>query len=222
MLEMEAKDAEGSRPWLKQAGAMWISAALLGPVCDGRHSSHDVLHYAADSLAGPPWQLSLGGNVLLETCWWVPIVFGGAGVILGAAHPILDERWGGGSRAPPGWAAVLLNISCFVLCYELSGILAQDAGDYHDYLALDAPLAAAAAAIFLLFERSPGGLFMMALLAAIGPVVEIGLINGLHLYAYTHPHVAGIPTWIPWVYAAGGPANGALGRQILAELESRS
>ena len=61
----------------------------------------------------------------------------------------------------------------------------------------------------------------MALLAIIGPVVEIGLINGLHLYSYTNPDVAGIPLWIPWVYAAGGPANGALGRQILFELQSR-
>ena len=62
---------------------------------------------------------------LLETCWWVPVAFGGAGVVLGAAHPLLDEKWGGGPRPPPGWPAVLLNIACFVLCYELSGILAQ-------------------------------------------------------------------------------------------------
>ena len=35
------------------------------------------------------------------------------------------------------------------------------------------------------------------------------------------PDVAGIPTWIAWVYAAGGPPNGALGRQILHELNLR-
>ena len=59
---------------------------------------------------------------------------------------------------------------------------------------------------------------MMALLATIRPAVEIGLINGLHLYSYSHPDCAGAPSWIAWVYAAGGPANGALGRQILFEL----
>ena len=218
-------EPKASRPWLQQAGAMWISAALLGPVCDGRHSSHDVLHYATDSIAGAPWVIpSLdGGAPLLETCWWVPVAFGGAGVVLGAAHPLLDEKWGGGPRPPPGWPAVLLNIACFVLCYELSGILAQAqaARGTHDYLALDLPLFVNAAALFLIFERSKGGLLMMALLFTIGPVVEVGLINLLHLYTYTHPDVAGIPSWIAYVYAAGGPANGALGRQILFELENK-
>ena len=83
------------------------------------------------------------------------------------------------------------------------------------------PLFVNAAALFLIFERSKGGLLMMALLFTIGPVVEIGLINLLHLYTYTHPDVAGIPSWIAYVYAAGGPANGALGRQILFELENK-
>ena len=85
-----------------------------------------------------------------------------------------------------------------------------------------APLAAIAAGTFLIFERSRGGLFMMALLFVIGPVVEIGLINQVGLYEYTHPDFMGIPSWICWVYAAGGPANGALGRQVLSMLEDAS
>ena len=237
---------------------MWISAALLGPVCDGRHSSHDVLHYATDSIAGAPWIFQApNGVTVLETCWWVPVAFGGAGLILGVAHPLLDRRWGDGTRQPPGWPLALLNVACFVLCYDLSGALAQAAaarGGAHDYLALDAPLFACMVAIFLAFERTKGGLLMMLLLATIGPVTEIGLINVLHLYSYTDPDFAGmatlthslplplplprlcgpprscacprlpasltgIPSWIAWVYAAGGPANGALGRQFLYELE---
>jgi hypothetical protein len=209
--------------WLRVAPAMWCSAAMLGPLCDGRHSAHNVLHYAADSIAGAPWILrAADGTPLLETCWWVPLAFGGAGVILGIAHPVLDRQWGGGPREPPGWPAVILSIICFVACYELSGILAQAAaerGGAHDVFTLDIPLLVNAAAIFLIFERSKGGLLMMFLLATIGPAVEVGLINQLHLYAYTDPDVAGIPSWIAWVYAAGGPANGALGRQLLFEIE---
>lgn len=208
--------------WLKQGGAMWTSAALLGPLCDGCHSSHDVLHYAHDSLAGPPWLFYApggGDHVLLETCWWVPLAFGGAGVILGAAHPILDRKWDKERRDPPGWPLVLLSVACFVGCYELSGVLAQAAAErgVHEWPSLDAPLFAIALVMFLVFERSPGGLLMMLLLAIIGPGVELLLINWLHLYEYTTPDVAGIPTWIPWVYAAGGPPNGALGRQFLHE-----
>ena len=203
---------------------MWVSAAALGPLCDGRHSAHDVLHYAKDSIAGPPWLLAVpgSGEVLLESCWWVPVAFGGAGVILGVAHPLLDRAWGDGPRDPPGWPAVLINIAAFVACYDLSGELAQQAaarGGPHDLLGLDAPLLACAVATFVVFERSRGGLFMMLLLALIGPIAEIGLINQLHLYAYTDPDLLGVPSWIPWVYAAGGPANGALGRQILHELQ---
>ena len=48
--------------WLKQATVMWLSAAALGPVCDGRHSAHDVLHYAKDSIAGAPWILQAPGS----------------------------------------------------------------------------------------------------------------------------------------------------------------
>eukprot|EP00747_Dinoflagellata_sp_TGD_P063590 gnl/TRDRNA2_/TRDRNA2_153528_c2_seq1.p1 gnl/TRDRNA2_/TRDRNA2_153528_c2~~gnl/TRDRNA2_/TRDRNA2_153528_c2_seq1.p1 ORF type:complete len:246 (+),score=38.17 gnl/TRDRNA2_/TRDRNA2_153528_c2_seq1:107-739(+) len=206
---------------------MWIAAAFLGPVCDGRHSSHDVLHYAADSIAGAPWLLRApgSGQILLETCWWVPVAFGGAGVILGAAHPLLDRAWSGGPREPPGWPAVFVSILAFVACYDFSGQLAEAAalqGGPHDWLALDVPLLACAVATFFVFERSPGGLFMMFLLATIGPAVEIGLINKLHLYAYMHPDFAGVPSWISWVYAAGGPANGALGRQLLYELAIRN
>ena len=221
-----AEPAPPATIWLRQAGAMWMIAALLGPLCDGCHSRHDVLHYATDSIAGAPWLLyGPDGRQLLETMWWVPIAFGGAGLILGVAHPLLDRRWDGGPRAPPGWTSALVNTASFVATYELSGVLAQAAaarGGAHDYLSVDLPLLACAVAIYATFERPQrGGLFMMTLLAIIGPLVEILLINGPHLYAYTHPDVAGIPTWIPWVYAAGGPANGALGRQILHDLQQQ-
>ena len=159
------------------------------------------------------------------TCWWVPILFGGAGIVLGMSHPLLD-RANESPRAAPGWLSVLAVISCFVLTYELSGILAQAAAidppmSVLDRAArLDGPLTACALATFAVFERSAGGLIMALLTAVVGPVVEIGLINIGHLYTYSHPDVAGVPLWIPQVYFAGAPAVGALGRQVLAELEA--
>jgi len=190
-----------------------------GPLCDGCHSRHDVLHYASPTFIG------MQGTIFgLETCWWVPILFGGAGVILGASHPLLD-RANDAPRPPPGWFNVLLAISCFVLCYELSGVLAQamaaspPSSLLDRWARLDGPLAVNAVGIFLLFERTPGGLFMALLTALVGPVVEIGLINWGGLYQYSHPDFLGIPLWIPQVYFAGAPAVGALGRQVLCELE---
>jgi hypothetical protein len=56
---------------------------------------------------------------------------------------------------------------------------------------------------------------MAVLTAAAGPIMEIFLINYLHLYHYTHPDVFGIPTWIPWVYFGGAPAVGVDTRPLL-------
>eukprot|EP00316_Scyphosphaera_apsteinii_P001595 CAMPEP_0119312858 /NCGR_PEP_ID=MMETSP1333-20130426/27052_1 /TAXON_ID=418940 /ORGANISM="Scyphosphaera apsteinii, Strain RCC1455" /LENGTH=310 /DNA_ID=CAMNT_0007317535 /DNA_START=37 /DNA_END=970 /DNA_ORIENTATION=+ len=209
--------------WKTQAGVMFVASSFLGPLCDGRHSAHDVLHYSATGIAGAPLILkSPNGHILLETCWWVPPAFGLAGIILGTAHPLLD-RLNGVPRPTPGWPATLLCIACFVGSYELSGVLAEAAASStHDFMTLDLPLLLSAACIFLAFERSAGGLFMCALLFVIGPLVEIGLINVLHLYAYTHPDLYGVPSWIPQVYAAGGPAVGALGRKVLDELALRA
>ena len=90
----EGGDAQEWPPpsvWLQQAGAMWVTAALLGPVCRLRRQAFGarcaslVLHYASESIAGPPLLLKMGGQVVLETCWWVPVAFGGAGLVLGAA-----------------------------------------------------------------------------------------------------------------------------------------
>lgn len=50
-------------PWFRQQALVMASAsAVLGPLCDGQHSSHDVLHYI------DPARLAFGG-LQLETCW---------------------------------------------------------------------------------------------------------------------------------------------------------
>ena len=41
---------------------MGAASAVLGPLCDGQHTSRDVLHYAAPTIT------SLG-PLQLETCW---------------------------------------------------------------------------------------------------------------------------------------------------------
>lgn len=199
-----AHDSEpSSRIWAEQGVVMFSAAAVLGPLCDSCHSRHDVLHYNSPFLLHAP-----SGQVIFESCWWVPLMFGLAGVILGTAHPLLD-RIVGPPRPAPGWASVLLSITCFVLCYEQSGIEAEafaalhqapqtleqlpSLGDVGAALgvaagnvasrapAVDGPLLASALAIFFVFERSPGGAFMALLTGAAGPIVEIGLINLGHL-----------------------------------------
>jgi hypothetical protein len=49
---------------VRQATIMGLASAVLGPLCDGEHSAHDVLHYVA------PVHLHLEQlHFDLETCW---------------------------------------------------------------------------------------------------------------------------------------------------------
>lgn len=76
---------------------MFCASAVLGPLCDGLHSSADVLHYRR-----PDVLLHLNFGPVhwgLETCWWVPILFGAAGIVIGVGVPVLDELVGSWQEA---------------------------------------------------------------------------------------------------------------------------
>ncbi|PRW59962.1 white-brown complex 30 [Chlorella sorokiniana] len=200
-----------------------LPPAILGPLCDGQHSSHDVLHYVA------PSHLSLGAFEL-ETCWWVPAMFALAGIIIGLGTPLLDAwQLDQGGDAPrggtdPSWPFVFTAIALFVLQYAASGALEQPLLDVTlpgGLPALDCLLAATGVALWAAFDGTRQGLFMAALTAVCGPAVEITLINVFHLYAYTHTQWLGVPLWIPWVYFAGSPAVGNLARRVSSTLLSR-
>lgn len=161
-------------------------------------------------------------------CRWVPLLFGLAGIILGVSHPLLDawraERGGEQPRggSDPSWSAVVLPcIAVFVLQYAASGSLEQPLLGQTllgGVPTIDVLLAATAVATWWAFDRTRQGAFMAALTGFAGPAVEMLLINGAHLYAYTHPVLLGTPTWIAWVYFCGAPAVGNLGRKVSSAL----
>ena len=253
-----------------EAISMWLAAAVLGPLLDHQHSRFDVLHYhqpftlnlaggLARSVAEAAQRLPSGARGalafffqretgILETAWWVPPLFGGAGVVIGLGHTLgdslrlrvgalaetfegvdkktfLDECPG---KPVTGWepspAATALAISCFATQYFFSGALATTTnnpfGDHVPRLAVDGVLAAWGIAAWWGFDRTAQGLVMACLTAVAGPVAEIGLINIAHLYAYASPDVLGVPTWIPWVYFCGAPAVGLLARAVRAEIRA--
>ncbi|KAL0017830.1 hypothetical protein WJX77_006995 [Trebouxia sp. C0004] len=80
----------------KQAIALAASGAVLGPLCDGQHSKHEVLYYVNPTMLNVPIC-----NLQLETCWWVPLLFGFAAVILGVGHSTLDGRTGHHGQCAP-------------------------------------------------------------------------------------------------------------------------
>ena len=253
-----------------EAISMWLGAAVLGPLLDHQHSKFDVLHYfqpvtldlasglarsVAEAARGLPsgapaalaffFQRETG---ILETAWWVPPLFGGAGVVIGLGHTLGDSlRLRAGALAETfegvdkktfldecpgkpvtGWepapATAALAISFFATQYFFSGALATTTnnpfGDHLPRLAVDGVLAAWGIAAWWGFDRTAQGLVMACLTAVAGPAAEIGLINIAHLYAYASPDVLGVPTWIPWVYFCGSPAVGLLARTVRADLRA--
>eukprot|EP00878_Enallax_costatus_P023792 GHUV01025339.1.p1 GENE.GHUV01025339.1~~GHUV01025339.1.p1 ORF type:complete len:195 (+),score=32.74 GHUV01025339.1:150-734(+) len=88
-VQTESSTAPYSYILPRQAIAMFASGAVLGPFCDGLHSQYDVLHYEHPSVQ---LQLALGPlHWSFETCWWVPLLFGVAGVIIGVSVPLMDS-----------------------------------------------------------------------------------------------------------------------------------
>ena len=195
----------------RAALALASASAVLGPCCDSLHSRAGVLTYAHPDVNFPPW---------LITCWWVPVLFGGAGIIIGLGVPALDVLLGGARPPARSWPAVLACIAGFVSLYGASAALEGPCRGHPGQL--DAILAMGALAHWAVFDRTPAAAVLGLAAAVAGPAVEVGLITVGHLYAYADPAVFyAIPTWIWAVYAAGGAAVGGLGRRVVADLEGR-
>ena len=238
----DLRDGDEAEPrsslWPSQLLATAASGVALGPLCDSLHSRHGVLRYE------PP---TLRVDFLdLETTWWTPVLFAVAGVILGAGLPFLDEKLSAStssastsspSSSPPpsspppapssapdlfdrGWPLTLLSISAFVLIYFLSAVGGEQ-GQSPEWL--PPALWLCSASLFAAADGTPQGLFLAAAAALAGPGVEFFLIEALHLYRYADESFLGtFPAWIAAVYFAGGPAVGALGRRVRAELVKKS
>jgi hypothetical protein len=153
---------------------MGSASAILGPLCDVLHSAHGVLTNSHPvALAFPP-----GAPPLLETTWWTPLLFAGAGVALGAGLPLMDALPGAPAPrlgAAPPWSLVLISIATFVGTYYASAVGDGDAA-LRVRGRLGALLAAAAAVHWALLDATPQGAAMAALAAAAGPALEAGLI----------------------------------------------
>jgi Protein of unknown function (DUF2878) len=126
----------------------------------------------------------------------VPLEFGAAGMLAGALIPTLERL--AGPPCPPRWP-VGLRIA------ELALIVAA----YLSTVALDeAPAVVTVGLIVLLatrlaLRRVPGD-WLYALIAAVaGPVIEATL-SAAGAFDYADPDVAGIPMWLPALWANGG------------------
>jgi hypothetical protein len=156
--------------------------ALLGTLLDGIHVYGDVESYP-DPLFG-------------RWAWFVPLEFGLAGALAGALIPAL-ERLAGPPR-PPRWPlGVRVAELCVIVAAYLSTVVLDEAP-----VLLTAGLIALVA-IRLTFRPVAGDWLYALIGAVIGPVVE-ATISTLGAFDYADPDVAGIPMWLPALWANGG------------------
>jgi hypothetical protein len=203
---------------------MSLAGASLGPFLDSYHSAFGVLQY--DS----PIQLTLwassDSHPALITCWWVPLLFGFAGWLIGWLYILYDAIFTvPTSSSQPSVTKILLGISVFTFQYWLSGLLFAAGFDRSLIFNVMSGLAAAG---FVALDRTESGLIVSASTAIGGPLIEAVLLSmakmgsmGEFGYHYTDLGETGFfPLWIAPVYFLGGPAVGNLARGVWNALET--
>ena len=175
--------------------------ALLGTLLDGIHLYGDVESYPDPSFG--------------RWAWFVPLEFGAAGALAGALIPVLERHVG--PPDPPRWspAARIAELCLLVVAYTSTVVL-----DEAPVLVTAGLLALLA--IRLTVRRVPGD-WLYALLGAVaGPLVEATLAAA-DAFDYADPDFAGIPLWLPALWANGGLfIRRMFGPIVLDDYRSRS
>lgn len=195
--------------WKTVASVTAISGPL-GTLLDNQHGLFHTLEYTRYQV-----QVSLNDHVLVKTAVWVPFLFSFAGFVMSALILILDNvklQQNKEDSVKLSGPKVLYGISFFASQYYVSGLL--DSLNILTPLQINVVLSILAWLGYWWFDGSRAGLILAALTAVAGPVVEIGIINILHIYYYTNADFYGICSWIPAVYFLGGQAVGNLTRII--------
>ena len=173
--------------------ACFALGAVIGTLLDGLHLLGDVLSYEHESFG--------------DWAWFVPLEFGLAGLAAGIAIPWIERAAGPGRL--PRWSPAerLLEL---VLLAALYGATALWDGDGAVWLL--AGLSSLVVARLVLWSV-PGDWAYAAIAAVLGPLGEI-LISATGAFDYAHPDFAGIPMWLPALWANGG----LLIRRLLAPI----
>ena len=174
--------------------------ALLGTLLDGIHLYGDVESYPDPAFG--------------RWAWFVPLEFGLAGALAGALIPVLERR--AGPPEPPHWSpAARAGELCLLVAAYTSTVVFDQAP------ALVTAGLVALLTIRLTVARVPGD-WLYALVGAVaGPVVEATLA-GADAFAYTDPDFAGIPMWLPALWANGGLFIRRLLAPVVLDYRSRS
>ena len=150
-------------------------------------SAGDRVHITFDILSQPD-------KTLWGQAWWVPLVFGLAGVVIVAGYSVLRRLL---EVAPngAGWGKVLLSAAIFLAAYAATGPW----GDYKIALTIALPALWVARVVP---RRNVAAVVLSVVLAFAGPFHEY-LFSVAGLFSYHDPDVMHVPIWLPGIYLHG-------------------
>ena len=172
-----------NRPPVARLAVCFAIGAVAGTLLDGLHLAGDALSYEHQAFG--------------EWAWFVPVEFGLAGVAAGLAIPWIERAVG--PAQPPHFGAAARAAECGVFAAAYGATALWD-GDGAPWLL--AGLLALLGVHFLV-AYVPGDWAYAGAAAVIGPAAEIA-ISATGAFDYSHPDFAGIPMWLPALWAYGG------------------
>src|SRR5581483_11797290 len=171
---------------------LFLSGAIVGSTLDALHVYSQVERYPVPALLG-------------MLAWWVPLVFGGAAVVIGCTHPLVDPLLHNRRRARSILASSS-ELTWLVLAYLISASIL-------DSLAKSGLLVIIYLNFWLFSGRGWQNLMLSVVTAITGTLIEMILVTA-GAFSYLHPDIIGVPYWLPFIYAFASLAVGDLGRSL--------
>jgi len=175
----------------KKLGLFFLLGATVGSLLDGIHT-HSGTTFYPDPLI---WKMA----------WWVPLIFGSAGVIIAFTHFHLHRILQTPSVAGRPYRRIG-SLAIFILVYFISGYLP------YSYPVRTLVMSLLYVVTWLFWERSWQSILLAVGTAMVGCFVE-GTLSVLGLFGYARPDFFYIPQWLPILYLHASAAVGQLCRQ---------
>jgi hypothetical protein len=160
----------------------FLLGAVLGTAFDGIHLYGDVESYPDPAFG--------------RWAWFVPLEFGAVAALAGALIPSL-ERLAGPPHLPQWSPGTRFAELCVITAAYTSTVVLDD-----EPLILTLGLLALVTGRLLL-RPAPGDWAYALIAAVVGPAVEAAL-SAADAFDYADPDLAGIPLWLPALWANGG------------------
>ena len=179
---------------MREAAALLVAGAVLGTLLDGVHVATATTRYTHPAVLG--------------LAWWVPLLFAGASLAIGASHRLTDAMLGRDLR--PGTARVAAGLALLLLLWATSGLVKPARAALWI-------LAPASVVMWLVLDGTLVGLLLALATAACGVAVE-STLAAAGAFTYVAPDAGRVASWLPWLYVAASVAVGNYARWLVSRL----